>query len=87
MDAELVVAADKYVIDDLKSICEEKLLTQVSAENCIDLLKLSDAHSLKQLEQVVPFIKESRDKINQSLFDELSKPSSFNVEIIQRFVF
>ena len=33
--AELVVAADKYDIDHLKLICEEKLLTQVSAENCI----------------------------------------------------
>lgn len=63
-------------IDDLKLICEEKLLTQVSAENCIGLFKLSNAHSLKQLEkEVVLFIKESRDKINQSIFDEVSKSS------------
>ena len=70
------LAADKYHIDHLKLICEEKLLTQVSAENCIGLFKLSNAHSLKQLEkEVVLFIKESRDKINQSIFDEVSKSS------------
>ena len=85
--AELVVAADKYDIDHLELICEEKLLTHVSAENCIGLFKLSNVHSLKQLEKVVSFIKESRDKINESLFDELSKSSSFSVEMIQRFVF
>ena len=37
---ELVIAADKYRIEDLKMICEQKLISQISADNCIDLFKL-----------------------------------------------
>ena len=47
---ELMLAAEKYQIEDLKMICEQKLIIMISIENRIDLLKDSDAHSLDQLE-------------------------------------
>ncbi len=37
----LFVAADKYLLDQLKSECESHLLRQMSAENCLELLLLS----------------------------------------------
>jgi speckle-type POZ protein len=53
MAAQLLVAADKYLLDQLKSECEFHLLRRMSADNCIDLLLLvSDqilsADNLKQ---------------------------------------
>ena len=53
MAAKLLVAADKYLLDKLKSECEVHLLRQMSADNCMDLLLLvSDqilsADNLKQ---------------------------------------
>lgn len=71
---ELIFAADKYQIEDLKIICEHKLITMISIQNCIHLLQVSDAHSLYQLEQkLIPFIKENINKIEESVFDDLSK--------------
>jgi hypothetical protein len=37
----LFVAADKYLLDQLKSECESHLRHQMSAENCMELLLLS----------------------------------------------
>ena len=53
MAAKLLVAADKYLLDKLKSECEVHLLRQMSADNCMELLLLvSDqilsADNLKQ---------------------------------------
>jgi hypothetical protein len=41
MAARLFAAADKYLLDQLKSECESHLLRQMSAENCMELLLLS----------------------------------------------
>lgn len=71
---ELAVAADKYQIEHLKLICEQKVLSVISVENCIDLLKLSGIHSLKHLEQkLIPLIKENSNKIHVSIIENLSK--------------
>jgi speckle-type POZ protein len=53
MAARLFAAADKYLLDQLKSECESHLLRQMSAENCMELLLLSSdqihpADDLKQ---------------------------------------
>jgi hypothetical protein len=41
MAVRLFAAADKYLLDQLKSECESHLLRQMSAENCMELLLLS----------------------------------------------
>jgi speckle-type POZ protein len=42
MAVRLFAAADKYLLDQLKSECESHLRCQMSAENCMELLLLSD---------------------------------------------
>lgn len=49
---ELVYTADKYHLEDLNMNNEQKLISLISVDNCIDLLKLSDAHFLKQLNKI-----------------------------------
>jgi hypothetical protein len=48
----LMAAADKYLLDQLKIECENHLIRQMSADNCIELLLLTDrnppADDLKQ---------------------------------------
>jgi speckle-type POZ protein len=52
MAARLFAAADKYLLDQLKSECESHLRRQMSADNCLELLLLNDqihpADDLKQ---------------------------------------
>ena len=40
----LLTAADKYLLEDLKSWCETHLIRQMSAENCLECLSLSTLH-------------------------------------------
>lgn len=55
---ELIIAADKYQIKDLKDICQQKLISLISFENCDDLLKLSFNNLLNQLkEKIISLIK------------------------------
>ncbi|EFX75919.1 hypothetical protein DAPPUDRAFT_26442, partial [Daphnia pulex] len=48
----LMAAADKYLLDQLKIECENHLIRQMSADNCLELLLLTDrnppADDLKQ---------------------------------------
>jgi hypothetical protein len=53
MAARLFAAADKYLLDQLKSECESHLRHQMSAENCMELLlliidQIHPADNLKQ---------------------------------------
>ena len=53
MAAQLLVAADKYLLDQLKSECEFHLLRQMSADNCMELLLLvsDQIHPVDNLKQ------------------------------------
>jgi speckle-type POZ protein len=44
MAPELLVAADKYLLDQLKIRCETHLIRQMSSQNCLDLLALTITH-------------------------------------------
>ena len=61
----------------------------ISIENCIDLLRDSDPYSLCQLEQkLIPFIKENIDKIEESVFDDLSKSHpNLVLKLFNKFVY
>jgi speckle-type POZ protein len=45
----LLAAADKYILEDLKSCCETHLIRQMSAENCLELLSLTIHHPAEHL--------------------------------------
>jgi len=47
--AELIVAADKYGIDDLKNICESTVRAHLQFENIVDALLLADMHNCASL--------------------------------------
>ena len=50
---ELLQAADKYKLDGLKSICEEKLVQIISVDNTVLLLMLADQYQALYLKQEV----------------------------------
>ncbi|XP_054581104.1 speckle-type POZ protein-like [Eptesicus fuscus] len=53
----LLAAADKYVLERLKVMCEEALSSHLSVENAAEMLTLADLHSADQLKtQAVDFI-------------------------------
>jgi len=45
----LLPAADKYCLDDLKDLCEDALVDQISDENCLELLQLGDVFRASRL--------------------------------------
>lgn len=48
----LLAAADKYCLEDLKDLCEDTLCKNLSIENAIDYLKLADFHNTPKLKQM-----------------------------------
>ena len=46
---ELLGAADKYSLDLLKTICEERLCSSLEATNCVEYLVLGDMHQTFKL--------------------------------------
>jgi BTB/POZ domain len=58
---ELLAAAHKYQIDDLKDYCIQGLRAPISDSNWIDLLLLSDLYSAQDLkDEVLGFIRKNR---------------------------
>ena len=51
MATGLLAAADKYLLEDLKSRCENHLIWQMSAENCLELLSLTAHHPAEHLKK------------------------------------
>jgi speckle-type POZ protein len=51
MAPNLLAAADKYLLEDLKSRCETHLIRQMSAENCLELLSLTTHHPAEHLKK------------------------------------
>lgn len=56
---ELLQAADKYELNDLKSRCEHNLIEKLSVENAVQLLILANRHNIPGLKaSVLKFFKE-----------------------------
>jgi speckle-type POZ protein len=51
MAPELLAAADKYLLDQLKTRCETHLIRQMSAKNCLNMLTLTAHHSAEHLKK------------------------------------
>jgi BTB/POZ domain/MATH domain len=64
---ELLMAADRYDIKDLKELCEEELKSQLTLDNALRLFLLSDAHNAGILRRnAILFInRNKRDVVKQ----------------------
>ena len=51
MAQQLLAAADKYDVRDLKLICEDVLTKQLTVDNCVKTLIFADIHSADKLKQ------------------------------------
>jgi speckle-type POZ protein len=47
----LLAAADKYLLEELKTRCETHLIRKMSAMNCLDLLTLTTHHPAEYLKK------------------------------------
>uniref|UniRef100_A0A1A9UH61 BTB domain-containing protein n=1 Tax=Glossina austeni TaxID=7395 RepID=A0A1A9UH61_GLOAU len=57
MADDLLAAADKYALNDLKLMCAKALCTKLSVESAAEILMLADLHSVDQLKaQSIHFI-------------------------------
>ncbi|XP_014237851.1 speckle-type POZ protein-like [Trichogramma pretiosum] len=64
LTAEILAAADKYQLEELKNKCEKILCSNVSTENAIEILKVADKYNVSCLKKkVVDFV---RHKITES---------------------
>jgi hypothetical protein len=76
MAKKLLVAAEKYEILDLKSICEDIIFRDITIENAIQTLIFADRHmATKLIDKIIDFI-----VINLSLFPKSSR------EELQKFI-
>jgi speckle-type POZ protein len=48
---ELLAAADKYLLEDLKTRCETHLIRQMSSQNCLNMLTLTAHHPAEHLKK------------------------------------
>jgi len=64
MPQELLVAAGRYQLEQLKTCCQEILISSLDAKNCISFLILSDALRLKKA--AIEFATENLSTISSS---------------------
>ena len=70
---DLLTAADKYQLDQLKSVCVENLCKKIDVENCIGVLILGDNYQTDQFRKSsLQFIERNRRKIFKSKNWELN---------------
>ncbi|KOB70783.1 Roadkill [Operophtera brumata] len=81
---KLLVAADYYQLDRLKSLCEEALNNRLTIENAIDTLQLAEQYSLNALIQsTLNFIKNERIQL---IKETQGWKNIQSVEFIQRII-
>ena len=62
--ADLLVAAEKYDLKELKRMCEDKLCVNLNLDNALDMLVLADLHGANNLRLItLEFIGENGKKI------------------------
>ena len=67
MSQELLVAADRYQLEQLKTSCQEILISSLDAKNCISFLILSDKYNAIRLKQAaIEFATENLSEISSS---------------------
>jgi len=65
---DLLMAADKYMIDLLKTQCQAALTQTITVENCCQLLALADSHSASYLKTVATsFVMQHRAEVSTTV--------------------
>ena len=63
--ANILVAAEKYALVDLKQMCEESLCVHMTVENVLDMMDLSDLHNAANLRATaLKFIVENAKEVS-----------------------
>ena len=63
--ADILVAAEKYALVDLKKMCEESLCVHLTVENVLDMMDLSDLHNAANLRATaLKFIVENAKEVS-----------------------
>ncbi|XP_014217977.1 protein roadkill-like [Copidosoma floridanum] len=85
MAADLLYAADKYQIKDLKTICIENLVTNINADNIVGYFHLAERHNSETLKsKTVKFLlNNAQTVIEKSEFKELSNINPIFYEIFK----
>lgn len=87
---DLLRASDKYLIDDLKILCEEALIKDLKIKNILDMLKLADKYNAINLrEEGLKFFKIHKKEITTSenfktAIQKLGLPASITVDLIKQ---
>jgi len=80
---DLLIAADKYQIDSLKKLCEERLICSINTENYFSLLVLGHTYSSRIKKSVYDYVVGNKNNIK---FDEsLMEYPSLMMELLREF--
>ncbi|XP_044015191.1 speckle-type POZ protein-like [Aphidius gifuensis] len=85
---DLIGAADKYQIDDLKEICENNLMGKITVDNAVDTLIVADRYDTKKLKnKVIEFIKQNLSIVNSADFKNLQlQDANLAFEILRKLI-
>ena len=86
---DLLRAADKYAVKDLKIECENKICDDLSLKNVVKCLILADQHNAHRLKaKSIEFIvKNAKNFVEESEFKEMmQKNSELSYEIFRKIV-
>ncbi|XP_044021024.1 speckle-type POZ protein-like [Aphidius gifuensis] len=85
---DLIGAAVKYQIDDLREICENNLMERMTVDNAVDTLIVADRYDAKELKnKVVEFIKQNVSIVDSADFKDLeSKNAHLAIEILHKLI-
>lgn len=69
----LLVAADRYSLEALKTMCEETLIANLSRENAVEYLRIADLHNVPNLKnQIIEFIvSNAKELVNVSEYESI----------------
>jgi len=81
---ELLAAADRYQLEDLKRSCEENLISTLKDQNMFDILILSDVYSAARLKKkAIKFVTENLSSTSSDWRKELAEYPSLWPDIVE----
>ena len=70
----LLPVADKYMLDELKQVCDSAIRRILSIENVLDILVMTENHNFCELfEYCLPFFKANVNRLNKNDMNKLDK--------------
>lgn len=85
---KLIVASDKYIMDELKEICESAIIADLQVENVVDALLIADMHNCQRLLRAAKTLFKARTaavKKNHAKWKELAERPSLMLGLLELF--